>query len=125
VTKLCRERICLFWPEIFTIQETEVRYYKTASPERVSLIDGGVIGDTSILRGYVSDKDCSPVAGAWLDFWQADYGIYDNAGIRLRGHQFTDKQRRYIKNSFVGGIFGTDEAYPCKREQNGRQSCNN
>lgn len=91
-------------PETFVTEETEGPYYMTGSPERTSLIEEGVVGEPFTLTGYVFDKDCNPVAGAWLDFWQADgNGSYDNAGYRLRGHQFTDKQGKYILKTVLPG----------------------
>jgi protocatechuate 3,4-dioxygenase beta subunit len=79
-------------------------YYQTGSPERTSLIEEGVVDESITLTGHVFDKDCNPVAGAWLDFWQADGNVpYDNAGYRLRGHQFTDNQGKYILKTVVPG----------------------
>jgi len=93
-------------PETFIIEETEGPYYKTGSPERDNLIEDGVVGETFTLTGYVFDKDCNPIAGAWLDFWQADgNGTYDNAGYRLRGHQFTDKGGKYILKTVLPGEY--------------------
>jgi protocatechuate 3,4-dioxygenase beta subunit len=54
----------------------------------------------------VLDGDCRPVAGAVLDFWQADpAGVYDNAGARLRGHQFSDAEGRYRLETLVPGPY--------------------
>ena len=40
--------------------------------------------------------DCQPIAGAVMDFWHCDdAGVYDNAGFRYRGHQFTDASGAY------------------------------
>lgn len=84
-------------PEGFVDPETEGPYYKKGSPERADLVEEGVVGDPITLSGYVFDKNCNPVAGAWLDFWQTDgNGDYDNRGYKLRGHQYTDKQGRYL-----------------------------
>ncbi len=52
--------------------------------------------------------DCTPIAGALLDFWQADAdGVYDNVGYRLRGHQFTDEAGRYSLETVVPGAYQT------------------
>jgi protocatechuate 3,4-dioxygenase beta subunit len=41
-----------------------------------------------------------------VDFWQADdRGEYDNAGYRLRGHQFTDDAGRYRLETIVPGHY--------------------
>ena len=46
------------------------------------------------------------MAHALLDFWQADAGgVYDNAGYRLRGHQFTDARGRYRLETVVPGLY--------------------
>ncbi len=53
----------------------------------------------------VLSTDCRPVAGATLDFWQADEsGAYDNAGFRLRGHQATGADGRYKLETIVPGV---------------------
>jgi protocatechuate 3,4-dioxygenase beta subunit len=93
-------------PETFIDPETEGPYYKTGSPERIDLIEEGTAGESVTLTGYVFDKDCKPVAGAWLDFWHADgNGVYDNAGYKLRGHQLTDQQGRYILKTVLPGEY--------------------
>jgi protocatechuate 3,4-dioxygenase beta subunit len=49
---------------------------------------------------------CEPIAGARLDFWQADgAGEYDNAGYRLRGHQSTDVDGAYRLETVIPGIY--------------------
>lgn len=59
-----------------------------------------------ILSGQVLGNDCQPVAGALLDFWHADAdGVYDNAGSRLRGHQFADNQGRYRLETIMPGLY--------------------
>src|SRR5437660_786651 len=79
-----------------TPSETEGPYYKSGSPERTSLREPGLAGTPLTITGYVFSTACQPIAHAWLDFWHADSnGNYDNAGFKLRGHQFTDKQGRY------------------------------
>jgi len=79
-----------------TQSQTEGPYYKPDTPERTSFLEEDMQGTRLILAGYVLDQNCQPLPDAWLDFWQADAnGEYDNAGYRLRGHQFTDAQGRY------------------------------
>lgn len=66
-------------------------FYTPQTPRRGNLIDPGMAGVPITVRGRVVDIDCRPLAGAVLDFWQADAaGRYDNEGFRLRGHQYTD-----------------------------------
>jgi len=89
-----------------TPSQTEGPYYKPGSPERASLREPGLAGTPLTITGYVFSTACRPIAHAWLDFWQADSsGNYDNAGFRLRGHQFTDKQGRYSLETIVPGEY--------------------
>ncbi|MEX1997543.1 MAG: dioxygenase [Candidatus Andersenbacteria bacterium] len=81
---------------------TEGPYYKTGSPERTSLRESDIAGERLVISGYVFNKDCQPLPGAWLDFWQADTaGTYDNAGYKLRGHQFTDSSGQYRLETII------------------------
>jgi protocatechuate 3,4-dioxygenase beta subunit len=58
------------------------------------------------VTGAVLSTRCQPIPGALLDFWQADdQGRYDNAGFRLRGHQFADDQGRYRLETVVPGLY--------------------
>ncbi|MCC6946376.1 MAG: intradiol ring-cleavage dioxygenase [Bradyrhizobiaceae bacterium] len=85
-----------------TLSQTEGPYFKTRSPERQSLIESGVAGRRLELTGFVLTRSCKPVAKALVDFWQADAnGAYDNAGFRLRGHQFTDADGRYRLSTII------------------------
>lgn len=93
-------------PGQVTPAQTEGPYWKADSPERRSLLEPGMTGTRLVIAGYVLSADCRPVAGALLDFWQADaQGAYDNAGYRLRGHQFTDAQGRYMLETVVPGEY--------------------
>jgi protocatechuate 3,4-dioxygenase beta subunit len=63
-------------------------------------------GTRLLLSGRVLTLACVPVAGATLDFWQADAGgTYDNGGYRLRGHQSTDAAGRYSLGTIVPGEY--------------------
>ena len=89
-----------------TLAQTEGPYFKPSSPKRVELIEEGMAGQPIELAGFVMTRTCKPVAGALLDFWQADdQGRYDNSGFRLRGHQFTDAEGRYRLRSIVPGVY--------------------
>ncbi|MEO7838936.1 MAG: intradiol ring-cleavage dioxygenase [Anaerolineales bacterium] len=93
---------------VLTQQQTEGPYYIPDSPEKHSLLEEGLTGTRLILVGYVLDQDCVPQSNAWLDFWQADAnGEYDNAGYRLRGHQFTDRQGRYYLETILPGLYSS------------------
>jgi protocatechuate 3,4-dioxygenase beta subunit len=89
-----------------TPAQTAGPFFKPRSPERKSLIEPGMAGTRIVLDGRVLSTRCKPVAGALLDFWQADAaGLYDNAGYTLRGHQFSDGQGRYRLETIVPGIY--------------------
>lgn len=89
-----------------TPQLTEGPYYKAGSPQRNSLIEGGVVGEPIKITGFVMDHNCQKVAGAWLDFWQADGGgNYDNTGFKLRGHQYTDKEGKFVLETVIPGKY--------------------
>ena len=77
-----------------------------SSPLRTNLIERGVIGTRLHLTGQVFDVNCVPLAGATLDFWQADdAGDYDNGGFDLRGHQLTDGDGRYELDTIIPGHY--------------------
>jgi len=89
-----------------TPAETEGPYFTPNSPERASLLESGIGGTVLVVSGLVLTRSCQPVAGALLDFWQADdAGQYDNAGYRLRGHQFTDARGAYRLETVVPGLY--------------------
>ena len=79
-----------------TVSNAEGPYYKSGAPERTVLVEAGMPGTRLVLTGQVLTTDCRPVAGAQLDFWQADdRGEYDNVGYILRGRQVADEMGRY------------------------------
>lgn len=89
-----------------TPPQTEGPYFKPRSPERASLIEAGLGGTHLVVAGAVLTRSCKPVANALLDFWQADdTGAYDNAGFRLRGHQFADADGLYRLETIVPGLY--------------------
>jgi protocatechuate 3,4-dioxygenase beta subunit len=89
-----------------TLPQTEGPYFKPSSPERIELFEEGMAGQPIELVGFVLSRACKPLAGALLDFWQADdKGRYDNSGFRLRGHQFSNAEGGYRLRSVVPGIY--------------------
>ena len=89
-----------------TPAQTEGPYFKPGSPMRTSLVEPGMAGTRLALSGRVLSRDCRPIAGARLDFWQADAsGSYDNAGYRLRGNQTTGSDGRYALDTVVPGEY--------------------
>jgi protocatechuate 3,4-dioxygenase beta subunit len=59
-----------------------------------------------VLSGRVLTTNCTPLAGAVLDFWHADDGgNYDNAGYLFRGHQFADSDGRFQLETILPGLY--------------------
>jgi protocatechuate 3,4-dioxygenase beta subunit len=89
-----------------TVEQTEGPFFTPNSPLRASLLERGIAGTTLVLSGRVLATDCAPIAGALLDFGQADdRGSYDNDGFRLRGHQLSDARGRYQLTTIVPGPY--------------------
>ncbi|MFE6287635.1 carbohydrate-binding protein [Streptomyces sp. NPDC057877] len=89
-----------------TPPQMEGPYFKPGSPRRGSLLEAGMPGTRLTVSGYVFGLACRPVAGALLDFWQADAnGAYDNTGFRLRGHQFTGADGAFVLTTIVPGLY--------------------
>lgn len=89
-----------------TPAQTEGPYYKINPPQRVSLLSSVFSGTKLTLTGYVLTQACKPVAGARVDFWQADdAGAYDNGGYNFRGYQTTDAAGRYTLQTVVPGLY--------------------
>jgi len=89
-----------------TPRQTEGPYFKPDSPRRESLLEPGISGVRIVVAGVVLSTSCQPVPRALIDVWHADSnGAYDNAGYRLRGHQFTDDQGRYRLETIVPGNY--------------------
>lgn len=79
-----------------TPAQTAGPYYKPASPLRSDLRTPFGRGEAMDLGGLVLDPRCRPLPEVLVEIWHADdVGTYDNAGFRLRGHQFTDAQGRW------------------------------
>ena len=89
-----------------TPTQTEGPYFTPNSPLRTSLVETGMAGTRLSLSGLVLSTACQPVPLALVDFWQCDNaGVYDNAGYRLRGHQFTDATGRFVLETIVPGLY--------------------
>ena len=89
-----------------TVPQTEGPFYTPDTPQRQSLLEPGIAGTKLVVTGYVYDTACQPIPGALLDFWQCDdAGVYDNAGYRLRGHQFADDEGRFVLETIVPGLY--------------------
>ena len=85
-----------------TPRQTEGPFFKTNTPQRITLIEPGSKAPRLVVIGRVLTRDCKPVKGALLDFWHADEtGDYDNRGYRYRGHQFADADGNYRLETIV------------------------
>jgi len=77
-----------------------------ASPVRHSVLEPGIRGTRITLSGYVLTSACRAVRGARVDFWQADEsGVYDDTGVRLRSHQFTNDRGHYWLQTILPGPY--------------------
>ncbi len=89
-----------------TPRQTAGPFYTPKTPRRASLIEPGLKGEPIMVVGTVLSTRCQPLAGAWLDFWQADAdGAYDNQGYTLRGHQFADAKGQYRLEIVMPGLY--------------------
>ncbi|CAL9420594.1 carbohydrate-binding protein [Streptomyces sp. Tu 3180] len=89
-----------------TPDQMEGPYFKPASPLRTDLVAPGAPGTRLTVSGYVFGRNCVPLAGVLLDFWQADHaGAYDMAGYAFRGHQFTDSSGAFTLRTIVPGLY--------------------
>lgn len=105
-----------------TPRQTEGPYFTPNSPERTNLLEDGMPGERIALAGFVFDRRCRPVTGALLDLWHCDAaGVYDNDGYRLRGHQFSDAEGRFVFETIVPGKYpGRTRHYHLKVQAPGR-----
>jgi protocatechuate 3,4-dioxygenase beta subunit len=109
-------------PATALVELTEGPYYKANPPQNANLRTAGVAGTPLTLTGYVVSRSCQPIAGAKLDFWQADgNGNYDNSGYTLRGWQLTDANGAYRLETVIPGLYpGRTEHIHFKVTANGR-----
>ena len=91
-------------PATATTSQTEGPYYKAGAPASADLATEGMSGTRITLTGQVLGTDCTPLANAKVETWQADAnGTYDNTGYTLRGYVMTDAQGRYTIHTIVPG----------------------
>lgn len=90
-----------------TPADTEGPYFLDNTPERTSFIEPGMSGTKLVITGYVVTRDCRPVDGAQVEFWQAGPdGEYDLQGYRFRGHLFTDANGYYRLETLLPAVYG-------------------
>ncbi|MER6167459.1 carbohydrate-binding protein [Streptomyces violaceorubidus] len=89
-----------------TPDQMEGPYFKPNSPLRTNLVTSGTPGTPLTVGGYVFGRNCVPLSGVLLDFWQADAaGAYDMAGYTFRGHQFSDSTGAFSLRTIVPGLY--------------------
>lgn len=89
-----------------TPPQTEGPYFRPNSPARRSLLDPELPGTRLRVGGLVLSRACRPLPEVLVDLWHADaQGDYDNAGYRLRGHQFTDADGRWQFETIVPAVY--------------------
>ena len=89
-----------------TPRQTEGPYFTPKAPLKRDLREAGMAGEALRLQGVVLDKQCRPLPGAMLEFWQADAaGAYDNAGFRLRGHVMANADGAWRIDSILPGAY--------------------
>jgi protocatechuate 3,4-dioxygenase beta subunit len=91
-----------------TEDSIEGPYYRAGAPLRSTLVEPGMPGTRLLVTGRVlsSHDGCAPLAGARLDFWQADAtGEYDNTGYALRGVFLTDSNGIYRLGTILPGRY--------------------
>ena len=92
-------------------------YYKSGAPYRNSVVQANSEGIPLRVLGYVrsvgeSGAVCKPIAGAVLDFWQADEnGEYDTVGYRMRARLTSSDQGIYYFDTVVPGRYLDGDEY--------------
>ena len=104
-----------------TLAQTEGPYFKPDAPLRRDLAADAPHGERMTIAGFVLDVSCRPMPKTLLQLWHADEtGAYDNAGFRLRGHQFSDESGRWWFTTIVpGGYPGRTRHYHLKLQKPG------
>jgi catechol 1,2-dioxygenase len=91
-----------------TASDVEGPYYVAGAPWTNVLVAATEPGERLLLSGTVRSSDCSPLAGAVLDVWQADAeGEYDESpgSWRLRGRQRADDAGRWSLETVIPGRY--------------------
>ncbi|WP_300299640.1 intradiol ring-cleavage dioxygenase [Ferrovibrio sp.] len=89
-----------------TPEQTEGPYYTPRTPQKTALREPGMAGIPLRIGGLVLSRRCRPLGRVMVDAWQADAaGQYDNAGYRLRGHQFSDAEGRWQFETILPGLY--------------------
>ncbi|MEM7293610.1 MAG: intradiol ring-cleavage dioxygenase [Pseudomonadota bacterium] len=89
-----------------TIRQTPGPFFTPHTPHRRDFAVDDPDGSPFTLVGFVRNRKCEIVENAMVELWHTDsLGRYDNSGYRMRGHQFTDAQGRFLFNTIVPGDY--------------------
>jgi protocatechuate 3,4-dioxygenase beta subunit len=89
-----------------TPAQTEGPYFTPNSPEKRDFAADAPDGARVTLTGFALDRSCRPLPGALIELWHCDAaGVYDNAGFRLRGHQFADASGLWRFDTIAPGLY--------------------
>lgn len=89
-----------------TVEQILGPYYLPEAPWRDSLLEPGMQGERLAIDGTVRALDCSPIAGALLEVWQADHGgRYDVRGPMLRARLQSDRAGQYRIHTILPGRY--------------------
>lgn len=89
-----------------TPAQTEGPYFTPDTPEKRDFFADDPDGTPVTLAGFALDETCRPLPGALVELWHCDgAGVYDNAGYRLRGHQFADANGLWRFDTVVPGVY--------------------
>jgi protocatechuate 3,4-dioxygenase beta subunit len=95
-----------------TAANIEGPFFKPGAPHRAVLVRDGDPGERFEVSGVVRSTDCTPIAGAEMEIWQADSrGDYDNAGFHFRGALTTDAHGRWELHTIVPGRYLNGDRY--------------
>lgn len=99
-----------------TEDNLEGPFYKAGAPFRSVLVETAMLGTRLQISGRVLGRMCAPLAGALLDFWQADWredetGRYDNVGYTFRGRMNADEQGRFRLETIIPGRYLNGNTY--------------
>jgi protocatechuate 3,4-dioxygenase beta subunit len=89
-----------------TADNIEGPFYRSGSPSKATLVESTDPGQRLELAGSVRNLQCSTIAGATIDIWQAnDRGDYDNRGYRFRGRLQTSDDGTWRISTIVPGRY--------------------
>lgn len=81
-------------------------FFRPNAPLKHDLFPDSPGGERITVAGVVVDGACNPLPQTLLEIWHADEnGAYDQAGYRLRGHQFADERGRWWFNTIVPALY--------------------